>query len=144
MKIAGSYQFDATAAEVWGVLTDPKHLEKCIPGCEELQPQGNDEYIALLTVSVGPIRGKYKAKISMRDTVANESYRLAVEGNGSSGFLNGEALITLEEQEGKTLVKVDSDSQIGGAVARVGQRMMGSVGKMMMDRFFSCLQGSAG
>jgi carbon monoxide dehydrogenase subunit G len=26
-------------------------------------------------------------------------------------------------------------------VARVGQRLIGGVSKMMMDRFFSCLQG---
>ena len=140
MKIAGSYQFNTNAAKVWGVLTDPKKLERCIPGCEGLKPQGNNEYQAVLTVGVGPIRGKYNAKITMRDQVPNQSYRLTVEGTGSSGFLNGEAVITLVENEGKTTVQVDSDSQAGGPIARVGQRMMGSVAKVMMDRFFSCLQ----
>ena len=142
MKIAGSYEFNAAPGAVWEVLTDPRHLEKCIPGCQELREQGQGEYVALLTASVGPIRGQYNAKISMRDVAANHSYRLAVEGSGSSGFVNGQALITLKEQEGKTVVEVDGDSQVGGVVARVGQRMMGSVAKMMMDRFFGCLQES--
>jgi carbon monoxide dehydrogenase subunit G len=31
--------------------------------------------------------------------------------------------------------------EVGGTIARVGQRLIGSVSKMMMDRFFSCLQG---
>jgi len=30
--------------------------------------------------------------------------------------------------------------QTGGAIARVGQRLIGSVSKMMMDRFFGCLR----
>jgi carbon monoxide dehydrogenase subunit G len=46
----------------------------------------------------------------------------------------------LVEENGKTTVRIDSDSNAGGPVARVGQRLMGSVGKVMMDRFFSCLQ----
>ncbi len=143
MKLTGTYQFDTTAVKVWSVLTDPKHLERCIPGCEGLEPQGNGEYQASLTVAVGPVRGKYKAKISMKDLVPHQSYRLVVEGTGSTGFLNGEAAFTLVEQDGKTTVHVDGDSNAGGPIARVGQRLMGSVGKMMMDRFFSCLQESA-
>jgi carbon monoxide dehydrogenase subunit G len=140
MKLSGSYQFDATAAKVWSVITAPEHLEQCIPGCEGLNPQGNGEYQTLLTVAVGPVRGKYNAKISMKDEIPPQSYRLVVEGSGSTGFLNGEAAITLVEENGKTTVRIDSDSNAGGPVARVGQRLMGSVGKVMMDRFFSCLQ----
>jgi carbon monoxide dehydrogenase subunit G len=56
------------------------------------------------------------------------------------GFANGQALITLAEQEGQTTVEVEGDSQVGGPVARVGQRMMDSVAKMMLNRFFSALQ----
>ena len=144
MKLTGSYQFDVDATKVWAALTDPKSLEKCIPGCEGLTHQGDNVYSAELTVGVGPIRGKYQAKISMQDQVPNRSYRLVVQGTGATGFLNGEALITLEETDGKTTVTVDADSQAGGPIMRVGQRMMGSVGKSMMDRFFSCMQESAG
>ena len=32
--------------------------------------------------------------------------------------------------------------QVGGLIARVGQRLLGTVSKMMMDRFFACLQDS--
>ena len=144
MKFTGSYQFDANAAKVWAALTDPKSLEQCIPGCEGLKHQGNNVYEADLTVGVGPIRGKYHAKISMQDQVQNRSFRLVVQGTGATGFVNGDALITLEEINGKTTVTVDADSQAGGPIMRVGQRMMGSVGKMMMDRVFSCIQKSAG
>jgi carbon monoxide dehydrogenase subunit G len=39
-----------------------------------------------------------------------------------------------------TIVDVRATVQAGGAIARVGQRLMGSVSKMMLDRFFACLQ----
>ncbi len=56
------------------------------------------------------------------------------------GFANGEATITLGEQEGLTTMGVESDAQIGGPVARVGQRQMESVGRMIMDNFFKCIR----
>jgi carbon monoxide dehydrogenase subunit G len=31
--------------------------------------------------------------------------------------------------------------QTGGPIARVGQRLIGGVSKMMQDKFFACLQG---
>ena len=58
MKISGSYEFSASPERVWQALTDPKVLAGCIPGCEGLEPQGNDEYQAQLTVGVGPVRGQ--------------------------------------------------------------------------------------
>jgi carbon monoxide dehydrogenase subunit G len=143
MKITASYDFDEAAPTVWAVLTDPDTLARCIPGCEGLNPVGNDEYQAVLTVGVGPIRGRYDAKISMLDQVPHQSYRLAVQGIGGGGFVSGEAVITLVEHGGKTTVTVDSESQAGGPVARVGQRLMESVAKMMMDRFFDGLRKAA-
>ena len=35
---------------------------------------------------------------------------------------------------------VTATADVGGAVARVGQRLLEGVGRMMMDRFFTCLQ----
>ena len=143
MKVSGSYVFDTTAVKVWRVLTEPKSLCGCIPGCEGLDPTGEDEYQANLTVRVGPISARYNAKIAMRDKVPHESYRLVVSGTGSGSFVNGEAKITLLESNGKTTVSVDGDSQAGGTVARVGQRLMDGVARSMMDKFFTCLQQAA-
>ena len=71
------------------------------------------------------------------------SYTLTIEGSGNIGFANGTATVTLTPSGNDgTSVNVNTDTQVGGAVARVGQRMMGSVAKGMMDRFFGCLAES--
>ena len=143
MKVSSSYVFDAPAAKVWQVLTEPKSLSRCIPGCEGLDPIGGDEYQAVLSVKIGPISARYNAKIAMRDQEPHQSYRLVVSGTGSGSFVNGEAKITLAEHDGKTTVSVEGDSQVGGTVARVGQRLMDGVARSMMDKFFTCLQQAA-
>ncbi len=142
MKLSGSYEFDATPEKVWQTLTDPEALRGCIPGCEKMDSLGNDEYTATVTISMGPIRSKFDAKVTMVDLQPFESYKLVVEGNGPSGFVRGESQIKLTENGNKTTVDVDSDSSSGGLLARVGQRMIESFARSMMDRFFTCLQDS--
>ncbi len=139
MKISGIYEFNAPPEKVWSALTNPESLSGCIPGCERLQSVGQDQYEAAIAVAIGPIRGKFDAKISMVDQEPNKSYKLVIEGRGTSGFVNGEAVVTLQANGASTTVLVEGDSQSGGLLARVGQRMVESVAKSQMDRFFNCL-----
>jgi len=142
MKLSGSYEFDTAPEKVWQILTDPEALRSCIPGCEKMDALGNNEYAATVTVSMGPIRSKFDAKVTMVDLLPFESYKLIVEGNGPSGFVRGESQIKLTGFGSKTTVDVDSDSSSGGLLARVGQRMVESFARSMMNRFFTCLQES--
>ena len=142
MKLSGSYEFDTAPEKVWQILTDPEALKSCIPGCEKMDALGNNEYAATVTISMGPIRSKFDAKVTMVDLQPFESYKLIIEGNGPSGFVRGESQIRLGRSGSKTTVDVDSDSSSGGLLARVGQRMVESFARSMMDRFFTCLQES--
>jgi carbon monoxide dehydrogenase subunit G len=58
--------------------------------------------------------------------------------------VKGYAAIALRPDAAGTVVEVTGDVQTGGAIARVGQRLISSVSKMMQDRFFACLQSKAG
>ena len=142
MKLSGSYEFDTGTEKVWQILTDPEALKSCIPGCEKMDALGNNEYAATVTISMGPIQSKFDAKVTMVDLQPFESYKLIVEGNGPSGFVRGESQIKLTGSGSKTTVDVDSDSSSGGLLARVGQRMVETFARSMMDRFFTCLQES--
>ena len=143
MEIKGNYVFNAPIAKVWETMLDPKTIEHCIPGCEQLKPLGDGEYEAVLVVGLGSIKGRYQTKITLANQVVMRSYKLTVQGEGSPGFVRGEAQVSLEAKEGKTLVNVEGDAQVGGTIARVGQRLLGSVNKRMMDGFFNCLQKAA-
>ena len=143
MKLSGSYEIDAPPEQVWNALTNPESLKGCIPGCQRLEAVGEDAYEAALSIALGPIRGNFDAKVSMREQVPHESYRLVVESRGSAGFVNGDAVVNLIPNGEGTTVQVDGDAQAGGLLARVGQRMMESVSRSMMDRFFTCLSESA-
>lgn len=115
-------------------------LAHCIPGCEKLDPIGPDQYEAVMKVGVGAIRGTYKGKVTVQEQQPPNHYRLSVEGSGGAGFVKGHALIDLASEGDTTIVSVKGESQVGGPVAGVGQRMLGGVAKMQMDQFFGCMQ----
>lgn len=140
MDVAASYTFNAPPAAVWNLLVDPEVIAACLPGCDRLEPIGEDRYRAALTLAVAAVSGSYSGTVAVVDKDPPHSYRLVVEGSGTPGFVKGDATIELIEQDGTTIVTVKGRGQVGGVIARVGQRLLGSVSKMMLDRFFSCLQ----
>jgi len=140
MDITGSYTFNAPPDRVWDLLMDPVILVSCIPGCQGFEPQGNDRYGIVLTVGLAAITGTYNGTVVLADKMPPSSYRLIVEGQGRAGFVKGGSDITLRPEGNGTTVGVNGNVQVGGAIARVGQRLIGSVAKMMMDKFFGCLQ----
>jgi hypothetical protein len=140
MDITGSYTFEAAPERVWHLLMSPDVIAACIPGCEKLEPTGEDRYRASLTVALAAITGSYQGTVQITDKVTHESYRLTVEGQGKPGFVKGNAAIALRPDGETTIVDVKGTVETGGPIARLGQRLIGSVSKMMQDRFFACLQ----
>jgi len=141
MDIAGSYTFAAPPDKVWALLMDPTVIASCVPGCDKFEPEGEDRYKVSLTVALAAITGSYVGTVSIVDKVEPQSYTLVAEGQGKPGFVKGSSAISLRADGGNTIVDVKGDVQTGGPIARVGQRLIGSVSKMMLDRFFGCLKG---
>lgn len=141
MKIEGRFIFPASIQPVWDLLTDPQSLQHCTPGCKQLNEISTDEFEATMDVSIGPIKGTFHGKISMKEKAPPRSYKLIIEGSGVAGFVRGEGALTLQEETGdKTVVHVSGDGQVGGVMAGVGQRLFEGVAKQLMGQFFSCMQ----
>jgi uncharacterized protein len=140
MDIFGSYTFNAPSDRVWAMLMDPAVLSSCIPGCEKFEADGEGRYNITLTVGLAAITGTYNGTVVLADMVPQTSYRLIVEGQGRPGFVKGSSVIALRPVGAATAVDVSGAVHTGGPIARVGQRLLGGVARMMLDRFFACLK----
>jgi carbon monoxide dehydrogenase subunit G len=141
MQVTGSYTFAASRDRVWDLMLDPDAIASCIPGCERLEPDGENRYRARITLGIAAIVGTYEGIVVISDKVEHESYKLSVEGQGKPGFVKGDAAISLVADGNQTTVNVIGTITTGGAIARLGQRLIGSAAKMMQDKFFACMQG---
>ena len=140
MKVEGSYQLKADAGRVWELLNDASVLADCIPGCKSLKASGKNAYEAEMSVGIGMIRGTYSGRVEIVDPKPPKSYRLRISGEGPGGFIKGDALVELEAASGgETTVTVSGEGEVGGLLARVGQRLVGQASKSLMNQFFDCL-----
>ena len=123
MKLEGDYLFEATVPEVWSALFDPVILAAVMPGCEKLELV-DGHYIGDIKVKVGPIQGNFTGKVDLKDKVEPESYTMIVDGRGAPGFVKATAHVKLAAEGDATRVHYDTDAQVGGKIASVGQRLL--------------------
>jgi uncharacterized protein len=143
MKIEGTQKIAAPRERVFAAMVDPAILQKCIPGCEQMEKTAENQYNAKLTAGVGPVKGVFTATISLQDITAPSHYKLVVEGKGQPGFVKGSGELNLTDDEGGTSIQYTGEVNVGGLLASVGQRMIQGAANMMAGRFFASLEQEA-
>jgi carbon monoxide dehydrogenase subunit G len=139
MKLEGDYTVPAPRPQVWAVLQDPALLARVLPGCEKLEPLGNDQYKAGVKIQVGPLQGAFEGTIALTQIVTPESYRMSFDGKGALGFVKGIGSVQLTEQGASTLISYAGDATTGGKIATVGQRLMETSAKALIKQTFDAI-----
>ena len=97
MELKGERQLPADRATAWALLNDSEVLKLCVPGCESMTANGTSSYDILMTTAIGPVRARFKGKLSLTDIEAPRRYRLLFEGQSGQDqrvlAVNGELLI---------------------------------------------------
>jgi len=140
MKLTGTQIFSAPRQKVWNFLIDPERLARCMPGCEKLEPVGENEYSGQINVGLAAVKGVYNGKVKLDELQPPIHYKMLLDGKGKQGFIKGAGVIDLEEQNDQTLLKYTGDVQVGGPLASVGQRMIDGAAKMLIGQFFAALE----
>jgi uncharacterized protein len=138
MTMNGEVELGASRDVVWAKLNDADVLKQCIPGCEELNKNSDTEFQAVATIKVGPVKARFKGRVHLSDLDPPNGYRISGEGDGGvAGFAKGAAVVKLTDKDGGTLLTYDVESQIGGKLAQIGQRLVQGTAKKLADDFFS-------
>ena len=136
MKINGSYEIKLNINSVWEALNNPEILKKSIPGCEEFSKNSNKNFSAIATNKIGPFNATFTGSIELKDLNPPNSYKIFAQGNSPVGFVSGEALVKLEENNGITKLTYSVDANVGGKIAQLGSRLIDITAKKMADIFF--------
>jgi len=137
MTMTGEVQLAAPRQTVWEKLNDTDTLKATIPGCESLEKTSDTSFSAVAVTKIGPVKAKWKGKVTLTDLDPPNGYKIVGEGEGGvAGFAKGSADVRLSEHEGGTLLTYNVDAQIGGKLAQLGQRLINGAAKKMADEFF--------
>jgi uncharacterized protein len=144
MEMTGEHAVPAPADHVWKALTNPEMLKACIPGCDSIEPDGENAYRMAMAAHVGPVTARFSGKMRMSEIEVARAYTLRFEGTGGvAGFVNGEARVMLTPSAGGggTTLTYVAKAQVGGRLAQVGSRLIDGAARKLTDDFFSRFVG---
>ncbi len=138
MDMAGENRIAAPRQAVWEALNDPETLAKIIPGIESITRLADNSLEAVATQSIGPVKARFKGKVTFENVRAPESCTLRGEGSGGvAGFAKGEAQLKLEQDGAATILRYTVKATVGGKLAQIGQRLIDQAAKKIADEFFA-------
>ena len=70
MKIKGQHKLAAPRQQVWEALLDPEVLARTLPGCESLDPIGENQYKMKMKLALAAVQGLFDGKVALEDTQA--------------------------------------------------------------------------
>lgn len=145
LDIGGSETVQASVDQLWAALNDPIVLTRCIPGCKSMTEITPDAYKVDMQLRVAAVGGSFEGEISLFDKQQPNSCSIKVSGAGTLGHGSGTARFEIiPEGPGVSKLTYQGDGEIGGLVAGVGQRILGSVSKHLVGKFFTTLRKEFG
>ena len=137
MEMSAEQVIPASQQQTWDALNDPAMLKQCVPGCESIDPIGDNQYQVLMVARVGPVSAKFKGKLTLSDIKPPQSYAIAFEGQGGpAGFAKGGAKVALSTEGMTTRLAYDVKASVGGKLAQIGSRLIDAAAKKVADDFF--------
>ncbi len=144
MEMTGEQLIALPQQATWNALNDTAVLKDCIPGCDSLEKQSDNEYLLTMIAKVGPVSAKFKGRMTLLEVQAPDSYTLQFEGQGGvAGFAKGEAQVNLAPEGNDTRLSYSVKASIGGKLAQVGARLIDGVAKKTAEQFFTAFNKRA-
>lgn len=137
--MTGERTLPVDRATAWNALNDVQVLQASIPGCESVVATGDGSYELAVYAAIGPVKARFKGRMTLADVEAPQRYTIRFEGQGgAAGFARGEAKVSLDEQGSQqTLLRYAVNAQVGGRLAQIGSRLIDPAAGAMADQFFS-------
>ena len=141
MELTDEIIIPAPRDAVYKALNDVDVLKTCIPGCEELDREGENELVAKVTLKVGPVKSRFGGRVTLDSSKAPDAFSLAGEGDGGvAGFAKGGADVELIEDGDQTILRYTAKAETGGKIAQLGGRLILSTAKKLSKQFFGTFE----
>src|SRR4030095_6678142 len=139
MEMTSTRPVPAPVETVWAALNDLDVLKSSIPGCESIEPDGENAYRIAMAARVGPVAAKFSGRMQPPHIDPPRGYTLSFDGQGgAAGFAKGEARVALAPAENgaATALSYTVKASVGGKIAQIGSRLVDGAAQKLADDFF--------
>ncbi|HMD79083.1 MAG TPA: carbon monoxide dehydrogenase subunit G [Nitrososphaerales archaeon] len=142
MHFEGFFAVSAPRERVFGVISDPNQVARCIPDLRRLDVKSAEEFDAVVGVGVAIIRGELSMRFRTVEKDPPSRFKLLAHGTGLGSAVDLEMVTELADAEGGgTSMKWTADATVSGKIASLGQGLMKSQSEKIIRQLFDCLRG---
>lgn len=138
MQLTNTQTLPVGQAQAWAALNDVELLKQAVPGCESFTVAGENQFEVLVMAAVGPVKARFKGKLTLENVQAPTAYTMRFEGQGgAAGHGKGHADIRLEAAgKHSTVLHYTAHASVGGKIAQIGSRLVDMAAQKMATEFF--------
>ena len=147
MRLYEEFRVNEPVSTVWEFFEQPDLVAKCVPGLEEVTVVDPDVVNVRATQRIGPMTATFDAKITVVERVPGELIRFNAVGKsvrGAIGNVRTSNAVRLRADEDGTLVTVEGDVILAGALGSVGQKVVAKQAAKVTADFAANLQAALG
>src|SRR6185436_3612083 len=138
-EIVKTFVVRSSPEEVWGFLTDPEKVARCLPGAAITGKVDEKTWQGTMTVKVGPVSSSYKGKVAFEKLdAATRTAEIVATGQDVRGRGGADLRLTsklLQKGPGETEITTTSRVNITGILAQMGRGMVQDVSDQMFQIF---------
>ena len=143
MKLTNEFTVGADVETVWRTLLDMEGVAGCLPGASIEATDEEGHYSGSMRLRIGPMTVAYQGTATLTE-VDEAARRAVISLRAREAKGHGTALATItnvvEQIDGDTRVRAETDLRITGPQARFGRGVMEEVAGKMLGEFAGCLE----
>ena len=137
----GEERIAATPEVVWSFVSDANKIAECVPNATELTVHDPSRFDAVVLVSVGPVRGKFKFKFTLTPHEPDRRVAMKIAGGGLGSTIDLTANAdVVPAGDGVTNLNWVGEAEIRGAVAAVGGRVIEGQAQKLIAQTFAAVR----
>lgn len=133
----GQEKIPASKDAVWAFVNDPAKIATCLPDVLETKIYDAHTFDATVKVAVGPVRGKFKFKISLEPQSDNAHLNMKISGGGLGSVVDLVAGAEIADAgDGTTTLDWKGTATMRGPVATIGGRVLDAQAHRVISETF--------
>jgi uncharacterized protein len=138
MILRNEFTVGADLETVWRHLLDMEGVATCLPGATVTAADEENTYDGTMRLKIGPMKVEYRGRARLQE-IDEQQHSAVVSLSAREAKGQGTAIATihnqLEQVEGGTRVRAQTDLNITGPQAQFGHGVIEDVGRRVMDEF---------
>lgn len=138
LEFSGAPVIPTSREHVWQKLLDPDFVAASAPGVESVEAVDATHFKVTSGLGLGSVKVSFKLDVELFDIVEGEQVKMRALGRGPGSAVDVVSRLRVEDAGGgSTRLNWSATSEISGAVASIGARLLEGIARRLTEQFWT-------